>query len=100
MKAEYHPGMRVVASDGEAGQVEDVLVDKDGTPRYLVVRDRGVFARDVVIATDTVQRDGAIVHSSLTKARIHAGDRYDERRYGEGAGLFSMAAGNFDRQKD
>jgi hypothetical protein len=97
MSTGYRIGARVIAADGEAGQIEDVLVDKDGTPRYLVVRDNGVFASDAVIPVEAASTDGGPVRSTLTKAQIHAGDRYDEHRFGEGAGLFSSAAGNFDR---
>jgi hypothetical protein len=93
-------GRRLLAQDGEVGQIEDVLVSQEGVPRYLVVRDQGVFASDVVIPVEATWSDGAVVHSSLTKAQVQAGDRYDECRFGQAAGLFSVEASTYDRGHD
>jgi hypothetical protein len=92
--------MHVLASDGDAGVVEDILTTEEGAPRYLVVRDRGVFARDVVLPISEVTSDGVAVHSDLTRKQIHAAERYDASRHGERAGLFSAAARAYDQAKD
>jgi hypothetical protein len=97
MDGGYRLGMRLVAQNGEAGQIEDVLISKEGAPRYVVVRDNGVFAPDVVVPVEATWRDGAVARTNLTKAQVHACDRYEEQRFGEGAGLFSVAAGAYDR---
>lgn len=94
----YRMGMQVLASDGRAGTVEDVLYDTDGIPRYLVVRDRGVFAEDVVLPVGGATVDGDDVRYSLTKDQIHQSDRYNEAEHGARAGLSSGAAGRYDAQ--
>jgi hypothetical protein len=99
MQADYRIGMHVIAVDGDAGQVEDVLTSKDGTPRYLVVQDNGVFASDAVILVDAVSVDGTTVRCTLTRAQLHAGERFDAQRFGEGAGLFSTAADDYERRQ-
>jgi hypothetical protein len=100
MNDSYHIGMHVLASDGDAGVVEDILTTAEGVPQYLVVRDRGVFARDVVLPIADTTSDGAAVHVARTRTQIHAMDRYDPSRHGEHAGLFSAAARAYDRTKD
>jgi hypothetical protein len=80
--------------------VEDILTTAEAVPQYLVVRDRGVFAQDVVLPIAGTTSDGAVVHVALTRRQIHALDRYDLIRHGERAGLFSAAARAYDRTKD
>jgi hypothetical protein len=92
--------MHVMGSDGDAGVVEDILTTEEGAPRYLVVRDRGVFARDVVLPISETTSDDVAVQTALTKKQIHAAERYDEGRHGERAGLFSASASAYDQAKD
>ncbi|MGH2346625.1 MAG: PRC-barrel domain-containing protein [Chloroflexota bacterium] len=96
MDSASYIGKRVMASDGDAGVVDDVLTDEDGTPRRLVVRDRGVFGPDLVLPFDHASIEGSAVRVAMTRAQVHAGERYDPNRHGESAGLFSAAAGNYD----
>ena len=91
-------GMTAWARDGDAGVVADILVTKDGVPRFVVVMNYGVFGSDVVLPIDQALVDGNVVRLSLTKAQVSAGERYDEMRHGEGAGLFSASASLYDRQ--
>ena len=91
-------GMQARARDGDAGVVDDILVTKEGVPRFVVVMNKGVFGSDVVLPIDQASADGDVVHLSLTKAQVSAGERYDEMRHGEGAGLFSASASLYDRQ--
>jgi hypothetical protein len=100
MNATYRIGMHVMGSDGEAGVVEDILTTAEGVPQYLVVRDRGVFARDIVLPITETTSDGTAVHSALSKKEIHAAERYDLSRHGERAGLFSASARAYDQAKD
>jgi hypothetical protein len=99
METLFRPGMQLVGSDGPAGSVEDVLYDKDGTVRYLVVRDRGVFANDGVLPATGAQAEGDTVTYPMTRAQIHAADRYDAARHGPNAGLVSAAASRYDKQE-
>jgi hypothetical protein len=92
--------MHLMASDGDAGIVEDILTAEDGTPRYLIVRDRGVFARDVALSVDQVTSDGTSVRTAMSRKDVHAADRFDVSRHGESAGLFSSAARTYDRAQD
>ncbi|HVA90481.1 MAG TPA: PRC-barrel domain-containing protein [Chloroflexota bacterium] len=89
-------GKHVIATDGDSGVIEDVLHGEDGTPRFLVIRDRGVFAGDVVLPLDHVTMDGGTVHVAKSRAQVHAGERYDASRHGAGAGLFSASASQYD----
>lgn len=100
MEDTYRIGMPVLANDGEAGIVEDILTTSEGEPRNLVVRDRGVFARDVVLPIAGTTSDGVAVHSAQTRKQIHASERYDATRHGEMAGLFSAAARTYDQSAD
>jgi hypothetical protein len=93
-------GMTVNASDGEAGVVEDILVDGQGVQRYLVVRDRGVFGADVVLPIGSATASGETVAVAMARSAVHAADRFSADRYGEAAGLFSMAAARYDRQAE
>ncbi|HVC80539.1 MAG TPA: PRC-barrel domain-containing protein [Chloroflexota bacterium] len=89
-------GKQVMASDGVAGVVEDVLFDAEGTPRYLVVRDRGVFGSDLILPYGWGALDTAMVRVAASRAELAAGDRYDPAKYGESAGLFSASAERYD----
>lgn len=100
MNTQFRPGMRVMGSDGQAGTVEDVLYDKDGTAHYLVVRDRGVFTGDAVLPVTGAQAHENIVSYPMTRAQIHAADRFDATRHGPTAGLVSAAASRYDEQED
>jgi PRC-barrel domain len=91
-------GMSARASDGDAGVVDDILVTEEGVPRYVVVRNKGVFGSDVVLPVDQAAVEGNAVRLSLTKAQVHAGERYDEATHGARAGLFSVSASRYDRQ--
>ncbi len=93
---ESYIGKQLIASDGDAGVIEDLLRDQDGTPRFLVVRDRGVFANDVVVPIEQVTIDGAVIRVAESRAQIHGGERYDTSRHGESAGLFSASASRYD----
>ena len=94
----FRMGMQVEGSDGVAGIVEDLLYDKDGNPAYLVVRDMGVFARDVVLPIAGATIKGDVVRYPMTKAEIHKAQRYDPDRFGPAAGFSSAAAGRYDQQ--
>jgi hypothetical protein len=100
MNNTYRIGMQVLASDGDAGVVEDILSTDRGAPRYLVVRDRGVFASDVVLPLDGTTSDGVAVHVALTRQQVHAAERYDVHRHGEAAGWYSMSARAYDQSDD
>jgi len=100
MDSAAYLGKHVMASDGPAGVVDDILTDEDGTPLRLVVRDRGVFGRDVVLPFDRAAITGSTVRLMLTRAQVHAGEPYDPIRHGESAGLFSVAAGKYDAADD
>lgn len=89
-------GKHVMASDGDAGVVEDVLFDSEGSPRFLVVRDRGVFGSDLVLQYGRGVLDGDMVRVAASRAQLAAGDRYDSAQYGESAGLFSALAERYD----
>jgi len=91
-------GMTVQASDGEAGVVEDILTDEQGTPRFLVVRDKGVFGGDAVLPIDRATVQGGGIQLAMTRADVHAADGFSQEQYGEAAGLFSQAASRYDRQ--
>ena len=91
-------GMPARATDGNAGVVDDILVTKEGVPRFVVVMNKGVFGSDVVLPIDQALVDGNVVQLSLTKAQVSSSERYDEMRHGEGAGLFSASASLYDRQ--
>ncbi|HXT36583.1 MAG TPA: PRC-barrel domain-containing protein [Chloroflexota bacterium] len=89
-------GKHVMASDGDAGVVEDVLFDSEGTPRYLVVRDRGVFGDDLVLPYGWGALGNTVVRIAASRAQLADGTRYDPAQYGESAGLFSAAAERYD----
>lgn len=91
-------GMPVEASDGDAGIVEDVLTTEDGTAKYFVVRNRGVFGSSAVLPLSSATIKGASVRFEMTRAEIKAADKFDHSRYGESAGLFSTAAKDYDRR--
>jgi PRC-barrel domain len=93
-------GMTVRAADGEAGSVDDILVDANGTRRFLVIRDRGVFGADVVLPFASVTVSGGTVNVAMTKREIHAADHFSADRYGQGAGLFSVAAARYDKRAE
>jgi len=93
-------GKHVLASDGDAGVVEDVLTDQDGAPLRLVVRDHGVFGRDVVLPFDHAPIEGSTVRVGFSRAQVHAGEPFDPIRHGESAGLFSAAASQYDTADD
>ncbi len=92
-------GMKVMGSDGEAGTIEDVLSDEKGTPRYVVVRDRGVFGSDRVLQAADAELGEGEVRYAMTRAQIHAAETYDETKYGAGSGLVSDAASSYDQQE-
>lgn len=101
MEQGFHAGMQVLDNEGRyAGTVEDVLSDQDGVPRYLVVRDRGVFSDDVVLPIAGARGDGETIRYDRSREDIHKGERYDERRFGAAAGFSSAAAGRYDRQDE
>src|SRR5579864_5853555 len=100
MAEAFRIGMGVTASNGDVGKVEDVLYDRDGQARYLVVRDQGVFGSDAVLPVDGAQASGDTVRYALSKDQIRAADRYDPLKYGSAAGLVSGAAGQYDQQDD
>ena|SRR5579872_421084 len=89
-------GKHVMSSDGDAGVVEDVLFDSVGTPRYLVVRDRGVFGSDLVLPYGWGALDNNVIRVAASRAQLAHGDRYDPTQYGESAGLFSASAERYD----
>lgn len=93
-------GMTVHASDGEAGRVDDVLVnDETGQPAYLVLNAGGFFKGDVVAPFESVQSiDEAGVWLSLTRQQIKDLPAYDAARYGASAGLVSRAAGRYEEE--
>jgi hypothetical protein len=93
-------GMAVRASDGEAGIIDDILMDENGMPRFLVIRDRGVFGSDAVLPFTSASTDGGAARIDRTRQEIHAADRYAEDKYGKGAGLFSSAAARYDQRAD
>jgi hypothetical protein len=95
MDTQLRLGMKVIATDGEAGVLEDILSDKDGMARYLVVRDKGVFGSDVVLPANQATAEGEEARLPLTKAQIHAAERYDEDRHGA-ANLVSAARQRFE----
>jgi hypothetical protein len=91
-------GMPVQARDGDAGIVEDILNTEDGTPKYLVIRNRGVFGSSAVLPISYATVMGDSVRFEMTRAEIKAADKFDHSRYGESAGLFSTAAKEYDRR--
>lgn len=90
-------GMTVHAADGEAGRVDDVLLNGEtGQPAYLVVNAGGFFKGDVVVPFASVRGvDDAGVWTALTRAEVKALPAYDATRYGSAAGLVSHAAGRY-----
>jgi hypothetical protein len=101
MEQSFHAGMQVLDNEGRyAGTVEDVLYDEQGTARYLVVRDRGVFSNDVVLPIAGAQAQGGSVRYEMSRDEIHNGERYDEKRFGAAAGFTSAAASSYDRQDE
>ena len=100
MDGEARLGMQVMGSDGQAGTVEDVLYDKEGRARYLVVRDRGVFGEDAVLPATDGTIGGDTIHYPMSRAQIQAAERFDPQRHGAAAGLTSAAAARYDRQDE
>ncbi len=100
MAEAFRIGMGVRASYGDVGKIEDVLYDRDGHARYLVVRDHGVFGSDAVLPLEGAEANGDTVRYALSKDQIRAADRYDPVKYGSSAGLVSGAAGQYDRQDE
>jgi uncharacterized protein YrrD len=99
MNAPYAPGMQASDREGRrVGIVEDVLYDQDGVARYLVIRDRGVFADDAVVPVTQASSDGASIRLAMTRAEVHAAPRYDPAQHGEGAGYTSAAAQQYNRR--
>lgn len=98
MDGQVRMGMGVEGTDGLAGAVEDVLYDQDGVAQYLVIRDNGVFARSAVLPVANATVSGEVARYALSRAQIHAADRYDPQRYGTSAGLVSSAATHYDQQ--
>jgi hypothetical protein len=90
--------MDVKGTNGDVGKVEDILYDRDGHARYLVVRDHGVFGSDAVLPIEGAAAHGDTVDYALTKDEIRAADRYDPIKYGSKAGLFSGSAAQYDQQ--
>ena len=100
MAGMYPIGAQVVGSDGVAGTLEDVLNDAQGSPRYLVVRDKGFFGKDVVLPTSDVSVDGATVRVAMTRAAVHAAPSYDHAQHGAAAGLYSSVAAGYDAARE
>ena len=101
MAAQFQPGMSAQDQQGKrVGTVEDILADKDGVARYLVIRDQGVFADDVVIPVDTASVAGDGVTLALSADQVHASPRFDPERHGASAGLVSATAQRFDRDDE
>jgi hypothetical protein len=97
----YHAGMQVLDNEGRyAGTVEDVLSDKHGAARYLVVRDRGIFSDDVVLPVSGARLMGDSIHYALKRDEIHNSERYSEQRFGAAAGFTSAATANYDLQDE
>lgn len=83
-----------------AGSLEDVLNDAQGSPRYLVVRDKGFFGKDVVIPASAVSVDGGTVRVAMSRAEVHAAPSYDHAQHGAAAGLFSSVAAGYDAARE
>jgi hypothetical protein len=98
-QSEISIGLTVQASDGEAGRVVDVLVDKEtGSPRGLVVQARGFFGSDVVLPAEAVNHvEGGRAYVTLTRAEVAGLPKFDAGRHGAAQGLVSQAALGYDR---
>ena len=71
-------GYRVVASDGEIGHVDDLLLDdKIATARYLVVdTSNWIGGKSVLLSTTTIDRidsPARKVHVKLTREEVKGG---------------------------
>jgi hypothetical protein len=94
-------GLPVQATDGEAGRINDVLVDQEsGEPRYLVVQGHGFFGSDVVLPATAIAHvaDGR-VFVGLTRREVSALPTYHGDQYGSAQGLVSQTATSFDRHE-
>jgi hypothetical protein len=89
--------MPVLASDGRAGRVDDVLTDSEtGEPAYVVIDAGGFFKGDVVVPISEVRTvDDAGVWLNLSRSDVKHAPTYDPLQFGSAQGLVSSAAKRF-----
>lgn len=91
-------GMPVMATDGLAGRVSDVLIAQpSGQIAWVVVSADGFFQPDVVIAPTLISHvaDGTVFVTS-SSAALRAMLPYDAARHGPGVGMVSLSASAYD----
>jgi hypothetical protein len=102
MDSAVRTGMTIQATDGAAGQINDILLDREGgQPRYLVVQGQGFFGHDVVVPASAISHvagDRVFVGMSLDDVRHRP--RYEPDQFGGAQGLVSQTAATYDRHHD
>ncbi len=99
MEPQFRMGMTVQATDGAAGRINDVLVERDGGRLYgLVVQGNGFFSNDVVVPAEVITNvaEGR-VYVRLNRGEVKKLPVYSATRFGAAQGLVSQAATNYDR---